>query len=101
MKLIRANAAGPTSPRSGGSVHSREWFREWIENQSRFVLLACGHKDDLSDQTIVVLRAFGMKKGNVDVLCERCCSFQRVVKAIGLAEYVGIKFAAVPETPLF
>jgi hypothetical protein len=103
MRFTRYGDAGPSLPRgaSVGRVQSKQWFREWLAERPRYVILGCGHHEDMSLPTLLAVKALGGKTGDVHVLCERCNQFSRVVKSIGFLEYAGIKPVPTPELPLY
>lgn len=74
------------------------WLKEWIANQRRYVLMICGHKDDLNDRSLLIIKTFGQK--HVEVYCETCNAFRAVKKTIGFREYSNITYR-LPEEPLF
>lgn len=100
MRLVRPDA-GPPLPRGVGVGRPvmPEWRKEWIANQPHFVLLQCGHKDDISLAGVLIRKAFGTK--DVEVLCEPCDAFQLVKRKLNLSEYHGIPAAVIPDEPLF
>lgn len=105
MKIIRPTAGAPLSNAQGGfppvhQSHGRpQWLKDWIADKGRYVLLKCGHKDDLNDQSMIIIRAFG--KRQVTVFCERCNDFVHIDKTVGFREYANIHAAAIPDEPLF
>ena len=74
------------------------WLKEWIANQHRYVLLKCGHKDDLTHRGMLIIKQFGQKQ--VDVWCETCNAFKGVVRTMKFREYAGITYR-LPDDPLF
>lgn len=100
MRLVRLiPQAVPTKRRGGLRASKPQWLREWIANQSHFVLLMCGHKTDLNEKYAIVLQVFG--KRHVKVFCEKCETFSVIKKKLTLFEYHGIKPYITPEEPLF
>lgn len=79
-----------------GGVSRPQWLREWIANQPRFVLLACGHKDDINIPYTII---FGFPE--VQVLCDRCASFQPIRKYLNLQQYAEFAAKPIPDEPLF
>lgn len=96
MKLIRQM----TPTRHAGGGHSRpQWLKEWLADQPQFVLLGCGHKDDIKIAGTIILKVYG--GDDVEVLCDRCDKFQRVVRKVSLSEYANIAAKPVPNEPMF
>lgn len=96
MKLI---APADRDPASGRTVKPKKlnWKREWIEDQPRFVLLACGHRDSMSLRGTLLVNMFT----GIEMYCSRCLAFSRIKKKIGLLEYHGIKRVKAPDVPLY
>jgi hypothetical protein len=100
MKLRRPNAATPLPRGSGvGRPHVPEWLKEWRENQPQFVLLGCGHKEDVNARFVLIVKSFELKA--VQVYCESCEEFRTVTKTLDLIEYHGLTAKPIPPEPLF
>ena len=101
MRFIRPNDTPTLATRQGGRAVGRpRWFKEWIEDKPKFVLLSCAHKMDINVRAVTVIQStFGNR--HVQVLCEQCDSFVRIVQKLTLLEYHGIKAAEIPDEPLF
>jgi hypothetical protein len=79
VKIIRPNeSARNTSGGFVGAPQSRGWLKEWIENKGRWVLLDCGHVEDLNDRAMLIIRTFD----GCTVGCEQCNRFASVVKTL-------------------
>lgn len=109
MKFISPkDKAAPTSP-GGGLDWSKytpgrpQWMREWIEDQHHYVMLVCGHKDDITRRGMLIIKALlgTNRKSQYDVFCETCNDFKRVKRNMGKLEYLGITPAEIPDVPLF
>ncbi len=104
MQLRRPATPG-NAPHSRGSAHGNrpvgfpDWFKEWLEDKGRWVLLKCGHKADLNERGQLYLQ--GAKRGDILVICEKCWQIPAIERHLTYAEYRGIPTAVIPEEPLF
>lgn len=96
MKITRRGAPGRLPPGVGRSTRP-QWLIEWLKDQGRYVLLKCGHKEDLN------MRGTAVIVGNDDaVACDQCRQWVQVEKSIGLLEYMGIVIPPKQnDTPMF
>src|SRR5882672_6671756 len=98
MKLHKPGTPGskavgggnPFAPSKMTAPGRPAWLKEWIANQHRYVLLRCGHKDDLTERGMLIIRAFGQK--DTSVYCERCNAFKGVVRTMKFREYANITY---------
>lgn len=109
MRFVRPTVKTPTNANGGGLDYARytpgrpQWLVDWIADQPHFVLLQCGHKDNITARGVMVVKAL-LPKGKpsqFDVFCETCNAFKRVTRKMGKLEYLGIKPAELPDVPLF
>ncbi len=84
----------PTTPTgSGGQSGIPSWRRKWIENQVRWVLLECGHIEDINDRTLSFINSFT----GAEIDCVECSAFVKVVKTLKSKN----KYPPIPDEPLF
>jgi hypothetical protein len=74
-----------------------QWLRDWIAEQGQFVLLSCGHKDNLNDRSLIIIAALSGTK----VWCDRCETFAAVIRHMRIHEYAGLPPKEVSDIPLF
>lgn len=103
MRIVKPiGRAEPGEPdRSARRVHVRaekpQWLREWIEDQGHYVLLSCGHRENMNDRaTLIIARISG-----VYIVCEKCRDLAAVVKHMKFTEYAQIPAKAETDEPLF
>lgn len=96
MKLIRP-VGRETAPVRPVRPRKLNWKQERIEDRPQFVLLACGHRDNMAIRATIILNLFS----GVEMYCSRCKAFTRIKKKIRLLEYHGIKRVKTPEHPPF
>lgn len=107
MRIVRPNE--PATVKGGRLDGSKyvpgkpQWLREWQENQRHYVMLSCGHKDDINSRGILIIKALLPvgKTSHYDVFCEPCNAFKRVKRNMTKYEYLGITPAEIPDEPLF
>ena len=85
----------PSGVRSSAPFRRPDWLREWLANKSQFVLLSCGHKEDLNHNTMLLIR------DDHFVMCVQCDDWARVVESLGLLKYHGIPEPEETDIPLF
>jgi hypothetical protein len=109
VPLIRRKVITNPPPRSSttrGRVPPRlpSWLRDYIADQGQFVLLDCGHKDNLTAKgalLIVALTSTNKKKNNTQVFCDRCRHFAGIVRHMRFSEYANIPVKVITDAPLF
>jgi len=104
MQLRRPTPNQGSAPHSPGSFVGKptgkpDWYKEWIADKGRWVLLKCGHKADLNERGQIYLT--GDKPGDILVICEKCWQIPAVERHLSYAEYRGIPTAVIPQDPLF
>lgn len=87
--------AAPVSRRTG--ARKPEWLREWIADQGVYVLLSCGHKENLNDRALLIIA----RLDGTYVICERCNDMAAVVRHMQFREYANIPAIAESSIPLF
>lgn len=93
--IIRPPSATAGRIARNGSVRPlADWYVEWLENKGKYVLLECGHKDDLKNKAVVI-------GSDREVICPRCNEWKKVTKSLRFSEYLGIEIPPVPELPQF
>lgn len=104
MKFIEARTGTAPDVRGGAGVHSGkakpDWLKEWIANKGKYVRLACGHRVDLNDRTVLteVVKQDGAKR----VWCYMHEEVYDIEKSIGLFEWhYGFPPPVQPEFPEF
>jgi len=78
-------------------VHIPEWLRKHIEDKAKFVLLSCGHRDNINDRSLTVIATMG----RVSVWCERCNAFATVSRHMRFREYANLPPVEDSDIPLF
>ena len=86
----------PTGVRHGHVNGKPEWLREWLANQGRYVMLTCGHKEDLNDSALLIIYVFGKHGKGTDILCEQCNKFVGVK-----AKWKQPPKQVIPNEPMF
>ena len=93
MKLIRPNSGGIGASAATGAGASRriptrtpKWLQERIEDRGIFVLLSCGHKENINDRAVTVIAQLSGTR----VLCERCNYPVTVVRHLKFREYADL-----------
>ena len=100
MRLIRPGDAPPPD-RGRGIAHpykKHEWFREWLANKGRYVLLTCGHKEDINFRGILIIMAVFKE---IDVFCDRCNKWATIKSKISFMEYAEVPPLKESDEPLF
>lgn len=78
-------------------TYKPQWLRDWIEDQGSFVLLSCGHKENMNDRaSIIIARIAG-----VYLVCPRCNDLAAVVRHMKFTEYAQIPPKVESDIPLF
>lgn len=90
MKFIRQPSA-PVTNVSGRTRAFNGWLKEWKANQGKWVVLSCGHNEDMHSSALLIINLVD----GCDVYCETCQVFASVV---GPREYVS---PVSPIAPLF
>lgn len=90
----------PTSPGIGRSRGRPDWLTEWLENRGQYVLLSCGHKEDLKYGHLLIIHKFGLDKGRI-VMCERCNIWVSVARPITMQDYFGLPALTTHSEPMF
>lgn len=105
MRLVKPFEPTP-GKKAGGGLRPHypirpQWLKDWIADKGQWVLLSCGHKDNMNDRATIVIRIFGTR--NVEVFCERgkCYRFVSIVRLMKFKEYADIPNTAIPDEPLF
>jgi len=76
-----------------------DWLRDHIADKGEFVLLDCGHKDNINARATLIIAAV-MGRGT-QVFCERCGHFAGVVRHMRFREYADIPEKPNSDIPLF
>lgn len=103
MKLVKPSVSPSLGTSRDGltrTTHRRpEWLKEWIANKSKYVLLACGHKENIAeaDSAITLIQTFK----ECQLYCWRCKDFSAIEESISFLEYLGIPKPEYPDTPPF
>lgn len=110
MRIVggkKATSPSAKSPRTrGGSPRTGmrnqpQWLTEWIDDKPRYVLLACGHKDDKGLRNTLIIKGIRNTFDGAEMFCNRCQSFQAIVKTMKLLEYHGIPLPIETDLPPF
>lgn len=101
MKLVKPSD-GPLPSNGKRAIRSNRrprWLLEWIENKSQYVLMQCGHKENIAiaDSAIALIQTFD----DVKLYCNKCKKFSAIERSIGLLEYLGLPKPQYPDTPPF
>lgn len=104
MPLIHPRRETRCRPVGSGSYRVLpEWLRDYIADQGQFVLLECGHRENIGDRgvlLIVGMQRYG-KRNNTQVLCERCNQFVGIERHMKFQEYANIPVKKDSDIPLF
>src|SRR6266576_5179517 len=76
------------------------WLQEWWSNKPDFVMLHCGHKEDVKQNgtTVLLVRADRAKR-RVTVYCEQCETFSPITRHLSLREWCGLPPVRTPTDP--
>lgn len=90
----------PTSLGAGRSRGRPDWMAEWLANQTQYMLMSCGHYEDLTYGHLLIIAVFGENAGRI-VMCERCNRWVSAVRKATMHEFFGLPSAPTSEEPLF
>lgn len=97
MKITKAADRKGFGTPSGPRYGPPQWLEEWLENQGKYVELACGHMVDLKDSRNQPL----IHPSDKLVDCEIHRAWQRVKQKVTFHEFAGIRVNPIPDEPLF